>query len=123
MDQLLRPLSNLQAADAGARGLLQPTPEDLSSLVGGWSGPRPLRVCSGGTSSRAAAAGQWTLDLRRTMGQVTWNPADQTVSIGGGCRMGEVLEQLSPGTQRGRRSFGLARCRLCADRGNGAVQP
>ena len=96
MDQLPRPLFNPQAADAGARGLLQPTPEDLPGLVGGWSGPRPLRVCSGGTSSRAAAAGQWTLDLRRTMGQVTWNPADQTVSIGGGCRMGEVLEELYP---------------------------
>ena len=96
MDQLVRPLFNPQAAAAGARGLLQPTPEDLSSLVGGWSGPRPLRVCSGGTSSRAAAAGQWTLDLRRTMAQVSWNPADQTVSIGGGCRMGEVLDKLYP---------------------------
>ena len=96
MDQLPRPLFNPQAADAGARGLLQPTPEDLPGLVGGWSGPRPLRVCSGGTSSRAAAAGQWTVDLRRTMGRISFNPADQTVRIGGGCRMGEVLDHLHP---------------------------
>ena len=96
MDQLPPPLFNPQAADAEARGLLQPTAEDLPSLIAGWSGPRPLRVCSGGTSSRAAAEGQWTLDLRRTMTGITWNAADQTVRIGGGCRMGQVLEQLHP---------------------------
>ena len=96
MDQLPPSLFNPQAADAEAQGLLQPTAEDLPSLIAGWSGPRPLRVCSGGTSSRAAAEGQWTLDLRRTMTGITWNAADQTVRIGGGCRMGQVLELLHP---------------------------
>ena len=87
---------NPQAADARSRGLLRPQPGDLPDLLGGWCGPRPLRISGGGTSSRAAATGQWTLDLRGSFKQIVWNPDDQTVRFGAGCRMGEVLEALLP---------------------------
>ena len=55
MDQASLDLFNAQAQDAGPIGVLRPSPSDLSDLLKGWSGPRPLRVCSGGTSSLAAA--------------------------------------------------------------------
>ena len=87
---------NAQAADARRSGLVSPRPEELVSLIQNWNGPRPLRLCSGGTTSRAAAADHWTLDVQAHFQRIEWQPADQTVWIGAGCRMGEVLEALLP---------------------------
>ena len=87
---------NAQAADARRSGLLSPRPEELVPFVQNWSGPRPLRLCGGGTTSRAAVAHNWTLDLQTHFKRLDWQPADQSVWIGAGCRMGEVLEALLP---------------------------
>ena len=87
---------NAQAADADRSGLLSPRPEELARLIQEWNGPRPLRLCSGGTTSRAAAEDNWTLDLRTHFQRIQWEPSDQSVWIGAGCRMGEVLEVLRP---------------------------
>ena len=96
MDQAKPDLFNSQAADAGMLGILQPRPGQLSELIQHWRGPRPLRVCSGGTTSRAAVDQGWTLDLREHFSQVHWDEADRTVLIEGGCRMGDVLAALLP---------------------------
>ena len=87
---------NAQAADARRSGLLSPRPEELVPFVQNWSGPRPLRLCGGGTTSRAAVAHNWTLDLQTHFKRLDWQPEDQSVWIGAGCRMGEVLEALLP---------------------------
>ena len=87
---------NAQAADARRSGLLSPRPAELAALVQNWSGPRPLRLCGGGTTSRAAVADHWTLDLQTHFQRLEWQPTDQSVWIGAGCRMGEVLEALLP---------------------------
>jgi hypothetical protein len=60
MDQAPLDLSNAQAQDAASVGGMCPSQAELPDLLKGWSGPRPLRVCGGGTSSRAAAHNQWT---------------------------------------------------------------
>ena len=91
MDQAKPDLFNSQAADAGMLGILQPRPGQLPDLIQHWRGPRPLRVCSGGTTSRAAVDQGWTLDLRQHFSRVHWDEADRTVLIEGGCRMGDVL--------------------------------
>ena len=87
---------NAQAADARRSGLVSPRPAELAELVQNWSGPRPLRLCGGGTTSRAAVADHWTLDLQTHFQRVEWQPADQSVWIGAGCRMGDVLKALLP---------------------------
>ena len=87
---------NAQAADARRSGLLSPRPAELAVLVQNWSGPRPLRLCGGATTTRAAVADHWTLDLQTHFQRLEWQPADQSVWIGAGCRMGEVLETLLP---------------------------
>ena len=96
MDQASLDLFNAQAQDAGPIGVLRPSPFDLSDLLKGWSGPRPLRVCSGGTSSLAAAQNQWTLDLRPQLNRIVWQSTDHAVWVGGGCRMRDVLQALLP---------------------------
>ena len=96
MDQASLDLFNAQAQDAGPIGVLRPSPFDLSDLLKGWSGPRPLRVCSGGTSSLAAAQNQWTLDLRPQINRIVWQSTDHAVWVGGGCRMRDLLQALIP---------------------------
>ena len=96
MDQVPWELFNPQAFDARRAGVLLPSREELEPLLQGWSGPRPLRVCSGGTTSRSAADAQWTLDLRRHGQSITLNREDGTVRVEGGCQMGDVLRVLAP---------------------------
>ena len=96
MDQASLDLFNPQAQDAGHAGVLHPSRFDLPDLLKDWSGPRPLRVCSGGTSSMSAAHNQWTLDLRAQLNRVAWQSSDHSVWVGGGCRMGDVLHALRP---------------------------
>ena len=96
MDQSKQDLFNSQAADARMLGILQPRPGQLPELIRHWSGPRPLRICSGGTTSRAATDQGWTLDLRKHFRQIHWEGVDQTVLIEAGCRMGDVLKALLP---------------------------
>ena len=96
MDKAPLDLSNAQAQDAASVGGMCPSQAELPDLLKGWTGPRPLRVCGGGTSSRAAAHNQWTLDLRPQLNRIAWQSSDQSVWVGGGCRMGDVLQALLP---------------------------
>lgn len=95
IDRLLPPLFNALADDAPIAGTLSPTPEQIPQLLEGWSGPRPLLVCSGGTSSRCAAAGHWSLDLRAGCRTLQLSADGGTIRIGAGHRMGEVLDHLA----------------------------
>ena len=56
---------NPLASDANTLGCLTPGPELLKQLMRQPLGSTPLRVCSGGSTSRCAGDGCWTLDLRR----------------------------------------------------------
>ena len=95
MDQAPQPLFNPQAADAPVLGMLQPPLAELPALLRSWSGPTPLRLSSGGTTSRAAAADCWSLRLSSSARTLCWNAAEGTVRIGAGCRMGDVLTELA----------------------------
>ncbi len=57
--------------------------------------PKPLMICSGGTSSRCAASGYWTLDLRKKHQQIEFDHKNKTVEIGGGINMASLLNKLS----------------------------
>ncbi len=63
--------------------------------------PKPLLVCSGGTSSRCAADNHWTLDLRKNYKQIEYDPTSYQVEIDGGVTMGELIEELA----KNKRSF------------------
>ena len=88
-------LFNPQAADASVAGVLAPASDTLPQILRHWRGTRPLLVSSGGTSSRCAASGHWTLDLRPAFQGLSLIEAGSAVRIGAGCRMGEVLQALA----------------------------
>ncbi len=52
-------------------------------------------VCSGGTTSRCAADGHWTLDLREKYQGISYSPINQTVEICAGVKMANLLKKLS----------------------------
>ena len=56
--------------------------------------PSPLLVCSGGTTSRCAATGHWTLDLRKKYKQIDFDHNQKTVVVGGGISMAKLLDEL-----------------------------
>ncbi len=56
---------------------------------------KPLIVCSGGTTSRCAAEGHWTLDLRQSCRQIHFDPSTQHVEIGAGQTMESLLRELA----------------------------
>ena len=66
----------------------------LSNLIRQGIQPTPLLVCAGGTSSRCAADGLWTLDLRAGHRQLIISEETDEVEIGTGLNMAEVLEGL-----------------------------
>lgn len=84
---------NPQARDAKSLGCLSPGPELLPPLMRQPLGGTPLRVRSGGTSSRCAADQHWTLDLRRHQ-QFRYIHATQEVEFGTGLSMAALLRQL-----------------------------
>ena len=49
--------------------------------------PKPLMVCSGGTSSRCTATGHWTLDLRGKYQTFNFDHFNRTVEVGAGITM------------------------------------
>ena len=66
----------------------------LSKLIRQGIQPTPLLVCAGGTSSRCAADGLWSLDLRTHYRQLIISEETDEVEIGAGLSMAEVLEGL-----------------------------
>ena len=57
--------------------------------------PKPLLVCSGGTSTQCAGENQWTLDLRDNYQQINVDAIKKEVEIGGGVKMFELINKLS----------------------------
>lgn len=90
----MRKLFNPQAADAAIAGVITPDDGSLAYELSRWSRQRPLRICSGGTTSAAARPGQWTLDMRANFHTLQLSNDCSTVRIGAGCTMADVLEAL-----------------------------
>ena len=88
------PLWNPVAEDSNPAGWLSANEPHLSKLIHQGIEPKPLLVCSGGTSSRCAADGLWTLDLRVHNRQLLLSEHGDEVEIGTGLSMAEVLESL-----------------------------
>ena len=80
-----------QAADS--LGCLTPDPGLLKQLMRQPLGATPLRIRSGGNSSRCASDGCWTLDLRRHR-EILHHEATQEVEFGTGLTMAELLQAL-----------------------------
>ena len=72
---------NTQAQDQQIAGIYQDIDSDLINLLkNGQLNPKPLMVCSGGTSSRCAAKGLWTLDLRKKYTSIDFDQSKNEVS-------------------------------------------
>ena len=82
------------ADDSHPAGWISADAISLSKLIRQGIQPKPLQVCAGGTSSRCAADGLWTLDLRARHRQLIINEEGDEVEIGAGLTMAEVLEGL-----------------------------
>ena len=52
-------------------------------------------ICSGGTSTRCAANGHWTLDLRKNYNQIHYDNSTRAVEIGAGITMSRLLKVLA----------------------------
>ena len=82
------------ADDSHPAGWISTDAISLSNLIRQGIQPTPLLVCAGGTSSRCAADGLWTLDLRARNRQLIISEEGDEVEIGTGLTMAEVLEGL-----------------------------
>ncbi len=95
IDQHLK-VPNCLADDSNIAGTIETVGNSLQSLLGKAKiYPKPLLVCSGGTSTRCAADGHWTLDLRNCCRSIEFNSTKNTVKLGGGNKMSELTEFLS----------------------------
>ncbi len=56
--------------------------------------PKPLLVCSGGTSSGCAGNGQWTFDLRKNYQKIEVDSNKNIVEVEGGINMGHLTNKL-----------------------------
>ncbi|QNI55110.1 FAD domain-containing protein [Synechococcus sp. BIOS-E4-1] len=86
---------NCLASDAETLGCLAPNPKLLKQLMRQPLGSTPLRIRSGGTSSRCASDGCWTLDLRKHR-EIHYQEHSQNIEIGTGLTMAELLQALRP---------------------------
>ena len=87
-------LWNPMADDSHPAGWISTDAISLSNLIRQGIQPTPLLVCAGGTSSRCAADGLWTLDLRARHRQLIISEVGDEVEIGTGLTMAEVLQGL-----------------------------
>ena len=88
-------LPNHLAEDCSISGVFHVIDPKLINLIAqNKINPKPLLICSGGTSSRCAAEGHWTLDLRKKYNQVYFSQQSNEVEIEAGVKMGDVLNEL-----------------------------
>ena len=88
-------VQNSLAQDCLIAGIFEEVDSELKTILkAGKIKPKPLMVCSGGTSSRCAAEGHWTLDLRKRYQQIDFNLANNTVEVGAGITMGSLQKEL-----------------------------
>ena len=91
----MRELFNPQAADAAIAGRLAPDQNTLPRCIKEWSRQRPIRICSGGTTSTCARPDQWSLDLRPGFQTLNLSPDRNLVTVGAGVSIGQVLDYLA----------------------------
>ena len=87
-------LWNPLADDSNPVGWITSDAKTLSNLIRQGIQPTPLLVSAGGTSSRCAADGHWTIDLRTRHRQLIISEEGDEVEIGAGLTMAEVLHGL-----------------------------
>ncbi len=84
------------AEDASIAGVLKDVDADLKAFTQNrTTEAKPLLICSGGTSSRCAADGHWTLDLRDKYSNIEVDPIQEEVYVEGGVKMSSLLEKLA----------------------------
>jgi FAD/FMN-containing dehydrogenase len=72
-----------------------PRPGDLSRCLRDWSGPTPVLVRSGGTSSRCRDPALWSLDLRTHCRELQLSADGHRVRVGAGVTMAELQRHLA----------------------------
>ena len=88
-------VQNSVAQDAFIAGVFEEIDDDFKELLRRAKlTPKPLMVCSGGTSTRCTANGHWTLDLRKNYQKINFDESQKTVEIGAGITMGNMLKEL-----------------------------
>lgn len=91
----MAPVRNPQAAASRPCGLLTPSSSEIGSLLNSRSQYQPLKICSGGTTSRCAADAHWTVDLSPKLRQLVVDQQANRVRFGSGWTMGELQDQLA----------------------------
>ncbi len=87
---------NTQCQDFPLAGVLNEiNPELIKLLQQDRIFPKPLLVCSGGTSSRCTAKGHWTLDLRDKYRSIICYPKKNEVQIEAGVKMESLINLLT----------------------------
>ena len=97
MEKIHRHISvpNSLAQECFIAGVFEEVDSELKALLrDGELTPKPLMVCSGGTSSRCAANGHWTLDLRKKYQQINFDLINNTVEVGAGISMASLHQEL-----------------------------
>ncbi len=88
-------IPNYLADDSEIAGAITRVDESLQRLLKEKQlEPKPLLVCSGGTSTRCAADGHWTLDLRKCCKEIIFQPNENVVELGAGLTMKVLLGEL-----------------------------
>lgn len=75
--------------------MLIPTADEITPLILNQPQPTPLRICSGGTTSRCAEDGHWTIDLGRNVRHLSCHANQSTIRFGSGWSMGELQAHLA----------------------------
>ena len=87
---------NAIANKAISKGYFEKVDDNLKNLLKKDSiSPKPLLVCSGGTTTRCAADGHWTIDLRKNYNHLKFDRTDSTIEIGAGLTMGRLAAELA----------------------------
>ena len=88
-------VSNNLAQDAKSAGIFDELDDELIRLIREDKiKPKPLLICSGGTSSQCADNNKWTLDLRNKYKEINVNNLKNEVEIGGGVNMLNLINKL-----------------------------
>ncbi len=87
---------NTQARNFNLAGVHNEINPSLITLIKeGKLNPKPLMVCSGGTSTRCASENHWTLDLRDQYKSIKFDHSKNEVVIEAGVTMKELILKLS----------------------------
>lgn len=91
----MAPALNPLAAACDVKGWLTPQPEQIQEILQREVKPKPLRICSGGTTSRCAEDQHWSLDLSGKCRAWHWDSELFRLRFGTGWTMGALQDQLA----------------------------